>query len=101
MFPPDTRSGMLRRLRLTAVGRHETRPARRDQVAKPDFTKPALDTIVADLRSLRQVRGDRRGWMPLHDGANEGRLQTLAAIGTADRIPEMLRQAKDKNDPFR
>jgi citrate synthase len=40
-------------------------------------------------------------WGPLHGGANEGALQTLAAIGTADRIPEMLRRAKDKNDPFR
>ena len=28
-------------------------------------------------------------------------MQTLAAIGTADRIPETLRRAKDKNDPFR
>jgi len=28
-------------------------------------------------------------------------LQTLEEIGTVDRIPEMLRRAKDKNDPFR
>src|SRR3984893_10583821 len=40
-------------------------------------------------------------WGPLHGGANEGVLQTLAEIGTVERIPEMLRRAKDKNDPFR
>ena len=40
-------------------------------------------------------------WGPLHGGANEGVLQTLAEIGTVDRIPEVLRRAKDKNDPYR
>jgi citrate synthase len=40
-------------------------------------------------------------WGPLHGGANEAVLQTLEEIGTVDRIPEMLRRAKDKNDPFR
>ena len=40
-------------------------------------------------------------WGPLHGGANEGVLQTLADIGNVDRIPEVLRRAKDKNDPFR
>jgi citrate synthase len=40
-------------------------------------------------------------WGPLHGGANEAVLQTLEAIGTKDRIPEMLRRAKDRNDPFR
>jgi citrate synthase len=38
---------------------------------------------------------------PLHGGANEAVLQTLAEIGSVERIPEMLRRAKDKNDPFR
>jgi citrate synthase len=28
-------------------------------------------------------------------------LDTLTEIGTVDRIPEMLRRAKDRNDPFR
>ncbi len=40
-------------------------------------------------------------WGPLHGGANEGVLQTLAEIGTIDRIPEVLRRAKDKNNPYR
>jgi len=56
MFLPHTRSGMSRRLRLIATGRHETRPARQDQVGKPDFTNPAPDTLVADLCSLTPVR---------------------------------------------
>lgn len=40
-------------------------------------------------------------WGPLHGGANEGVLRTLEEIGTVARIPEMLRRAKDKNDPYR
>jgi len=40
-------------------------------------------------------------WGPLHGGANEAVLQTLAEIGNVDRIPEVLRRAKNKNDPFR
>jgi citrate synthase len=34
-------------------------------------------------------------------GANEAVLQTRAEIGSVERIPEMPRRAKDKNDPFR
>src|SRR5437899_11286090 len=39
-------------------------------------------------------------WGLLHGGANEAVLQTLAEIGSVERIPEMLRRAKDKNDQF-
>jgi hypothetical protein len=45
--------------------------------------------------------GDRHPLGPPHGGANEAVLQTLAGIGSVDRIPEILRRAKDKNDPFR
>ena len=40
-------------------------------------------------------------WGPLHGGANEAVLDTLQEIGTVERVPEMLRRAKDRNDPFR
>jgi citrate synthase len=40
-------------------------------------------------------------WGPLHGGANEAVLQTLAEIGSIVSIPEVLRRAKDKSDPFR
>lgn len=40
-------------------------------------------------------------WGPLHGGANEAVLATLEAIGTKARIPEMLRRARDRSDPFR
>src|SRR5256885_6228768 len=39
-------------------------------------------------------------WGPLHGGANEAVLQTLAEIGSGDRIPGMLRPAQGKDDPF-
>ncbi|MCW5723725.1 MAG: citrate (Si)-synthase [Maricaulaceae bacterium] len=40
-------------------------------------------------------------WGPAHGGANEAALNMLEEIGTVDRIPEFIRRAKDKNDPFR
>lgn len=40
-------------------------------------------------------------WGPAHGGANEACLRMLMEIGTKERIPEYLKRAKDKNDPFR
>ena len=40
-------------------------------------------------------------WGPAHGGANEAVLNMLHEIGTKDRIPEYLKRAKDKDDPFR
>src|ERR1700730_9095191 len=38
-------------------------------------------------------------WGPLHGGANEGVLQTLAEIGSGERIPGIRRRGQDKNEP--
>jgi len=40
-------------------------------------------------------------WGPAHGGANEAALKMLTEIGSVDKIPEFVRRAKDKNDPFR
>lgn len=40
-------------------------------------------------------------WGPSHGGANQEVLEMLDEIGTKDRIPEFLKRAKDKDDPFR
>jgi citrate synthase len=40
-------------------------------------------------------------WGPAHGGANEAALKMLGEIGHVDRIPEYVKRAKDKNDPFR
>src|SRR3989338_170271 len=40
-------------------------------------------------------------WGPAHGGANEEVLEMLQQIGNKDRIPEFIKRAKDKNDPFR
>ncbi len=40
-------------------------------------------------------------WGPSHGGANEACLRMLKEIGTPDRIPEYLKKAKDKSDPYR
>ncbi|MEP3279172.1 MAG: citrate synthase [Stappiaceae bacterium] len=40
-------------------------------------------------------------WGPAHGGANEAALNMLAEIGSVENIPEYVRRAKDKDDPFR
>jgi citrate synthase len=40
-------------------------------------------------------------WGPAHGGANEEVIEMLQEIGTKDRIPEFIKRAKDKDDPFR
>ena len=40
-------------------------------------------------------------WGPAHGGANEAVLKMLMEIGSKDRIPEIIKRAKDKNDNFR
>jgi len=40
-------------------------------------------------------------WGPAHGGANEAALKMLSEIGSVDRIPDYVKKAKDKNDPFR
>ncbi len=40
-------------------------------------------------------------WGPAHGGANEACLKMLEEIGSVDRIPEFIKRAKDKDDPFR
>ena len=40
-------------------------------------------------------------WGPAHGGANQAALEMLQEIGTVDQIPEYIKRAKDKEDPFR
>ena len=40
-------------------------------------------------------------WGPAHGGANEAVLNMLHEIGDVSRIPEYIKKAKDKSDPFR
>ncbi|WBU57718.1 citrate synthase [Paracoccus sediminicola] len=40
-------------------------------------------------------------WGPAHGGANQAALEMLQEIGTVDQIPEYIKRAKDKDDPFR
>jgi len=40
-------------------------------------------------------------WGPAHGGANEAVIKMLEEIGEAERIPEFIRRAKNKDDPFR
>jgi len=39
-------------------------------------------------------------WGPSHGGANEAVLEMLKKIGSVDNIPEYIKKAKDKTDPF-
>ncbi len=40
-------------------------------------------------------------WGPAHGGANEAVLNMLTEIGDVKNIPNFVKRAKDKNDPFR
>jgi citrate synthase len=40
-------------------------------------------------------------WGPAHGGANEAVINMLEAIGDKKNIPEFIKRAKDKDDPFR
>jgi citrate synthase len=40
-------------------------------------------------------------WGPLHGGANEEVIKMLETIGEVKRIPDFIKRAKDKDDPFR
>ena len=40
-------------------------------------------------------------WGPAHGGANEAVVNMLREIGDKKRIPDFIRRAKDKDDPFR
>ncbi len=40
-------------------------------------------------------------WGPAHGGANEAVLKMLGEIGSKDHVPEFIKRAKDKDDPFR
>ncbi len=40
-------------------------------------------------------------WGPAHGGANEAVLKMLMEIGSKDKIPEIIKRAKDKSDSFR
>ncbi|MBI1206219.1 MAG: citrate (Si)-synthase [Azospirillum sp.] len=40
-------------------------------------------------------------WGPAHGGANEAVLTMLGEIGRKERIPEFIKRAKDKDDPFK
>ena len=40
-------------------------------------------------------------WGPAHGGANQAVLEMLDEIGSKENIPEFIKRAKDKDDPFR
>jgi len=40
-------------------------------------------------------------WGPAHGGANEAVIKMLESIGSKENIPDTIRRAKDKSDPFR
>jgi citrate synthase len=40
-------------------------------------------------------------WGPAHGGANEAVLRMLEQIGDVSQVPEFVKRAKDKDDPFR
>jgi citrate synthase len=63
-----------------------------EQNASTSTVRLAGSSVAAGIAAL---------WGPSHGGANEAVLNMLDEIGSVDNIPEYIRKAKDKNDPFR
>jgi citrate synthase len=61
------------------------------RIAGSSYANP-FACVAAGIASL---------WGPLHGGANEAVLGMLAEIGDVSRIPEVIKLAKDKTNPFR
>jgi citrate synthase len=76
-------------------------------IVQADHEQNASTAIVRAVGSSRTnpyaciAAGIASLWGPLHGGANEGVLKTLDEIGSVARIPEILRRAKDRNNPYR
>ena len=76
-------------------------------IVQADHEQNASTSIVRAVGSSRAnpyaciAAGIASLWGPLHGGANEGVLKTLDEIGSVERIPEILRKAKDPSNPYR
>ncbi len=90
-------------------------------VPNPIFTKAmnALFIVQADheqnasTSTVRTVGSSRANpfacvaagisslWGPIHGGANEAVVAMLRELGSVKALPDAIRRAKDKNDPFR
>ena len=76
-------------------------------IVQADHEQNASTSIVRAVGSSRTnpyaciAAGIASLWGPLHGGANEGVLKTLDEIGSVERIPEILRKAKDRSNPYR
>jgi citrate synthase len=76
-------------------------------IVQADHEQNASTSTVRSVGSSRAnpyaciAAGIASLWGPLHGGANEGVLKTLDEIGSVERIPEILRRAKDRSDPYR
>jgi len=76
-------------------------------IVQADHEQNASTSIVRAVGSSRAnpyaciAAGIASLWGPLHGGANEGVLKTLDEIGSVERIPEILRKAKDRSNPYR
>jgi len=76
-------------------------------IAQADHEQNASTSTVRTVGSSRAnpfacvAAGISSLWGPIHGGANEAVLNMLIGIGSKDNLPDVIRRAKDKNDPFR
>jgi citrate synthase len=76
-------------------------------IVQADHEQNASTSTVRSVGSSRAnpfacvAAGISSLWGPLHGGANEAVLAMLQRIGSTANLPDAIRRAKDKNDPFR
>ncbi|MDQ2908418.1 MAG: citrate synthase [Candidatus Eremiobacteraeota bacterium] len=76
-------------------------------IVQADHEQNASTSTVRSVGSSRAnpfaciAAGISSLWGPLHGGANEAVLTMLQRIGSTANLPDAIRRAKDKDDPFR
>jgi citrate synthase len=76
-------------------------------IVQADHEQNASTSTVRSVGSSRAnpfacvASGVASLWGSLHGGANEAVLNMLLKLGSKESVPDIIRRAKDKNDPFR
>lgn len=84
---------------IRAMDRIFTLHADHEQNASTTAVRTAGSTGASPFACI--AAGISTLWGPAHGGANEAALMMLQKIGVEANIPEYIKKAKDKNDPFR
>ncbi len=99
LFAMPTEEYVLNPVFVKAMDRIFTLHADHEQNASTSTVRLAGSSMANPFACI--ASGIAALWGPAHGGANEAVLNMLEEIGDKKNIPEFIKRAKDKNDPFR